>query len=334
MANGFSVENNQRLLDFNRRVLNKKIIVFGYGRRGSIIGNYLPVKVAFFVDNDPAKWQDDPPDCRVYDPEVLRHEDRDSVCIIVVSFYYKAILWQLQEMGYLEHQHVVNGLDFFGDVLDRKVSQGKTLPYDPSKVWLRGDPRIEGGCVFNGNNVVLDGSRLINTTMGRYSFIGRNCTIRNTHIGQFCSIATDVMIGLERHPSRGFISTYPAFYMERATGSPSFVRKQLFQDELPVKIGNDVWIGARALLLGGISVGNGAIVGAGALVTKDVEPYSIVGGVPAGLIRMRYSSEKIRKLLDFAWWDQDMKWIRNNAHSFSNEEELFKIIDRDKKSNI
>lgn len=319
------------LSKFYNKIRNKKIIVFGYGRRGRIVGKYIPSGIAYFVDNDSATWQTHASNDEVCSPETLRQEDRSAICIVVVSYYYKAIVWQLEEMGFQENLHFINGLDVFGNILGKEIAMGHNASFDPTKVWLRGNPRIEGQCTFGGNNVVLDGSHLIDTTMERFSFVGRRCTICYAKIGKFCSIGAEVMIGLGRHPSRDFISTYPAFYMERATGSPSFVDSQLFSDKLPVQIGNDVWIGSRAMILGGIKVGDGAIIGAGALVTDDVESYSVVAGIPAKLLRMRYSSENIKRLLKFAWWNREIEWIRSNAQLFSNEKEFFDLIDRGKK---
>jgi len=326
MGNNILSEKELAQANFYCKLWNKKIIVFGYGRRGRNVGNYLPSDIAYFVDNDPAKWQDSLNGFNVSHPDILGQENKNSVCIVVVSYYYKAILWQLQDMGYMEHVNVFNGLDFFGDILNKEIELRHNLYYNPDKVWLRGSPRIEGTCTFSGYNVVLDGSRLINTIMDRYSTVGRGCEIRNTRIGKFCSIGSEVIIGLERHPSRGFISTYGAFYLGKPTGTPSFVNKQLFEEDLPVQIGNDVWIGSRAMILGGIGVGDGAIIGAGSIVTKTVEPYSVVAGIPARLIRKRYDPKNIKRLLDFAWWDKEIEWIRKNAAAFSDEEKFFELI--------
>lgn len=82
----------------------------------------------------------------------------------------------------------------------------------------------------------------------------------------------------------------------------------------PINIGNDVWIGYGAVILRGVSIGDGAIVGAGAVVTKDVDPYTIVGGVPAKTIRKRFNEKIIRQLLKIKWWDwSEKKMIRNKS---------------------
>jgi acetyltransferase-like isoleucine patch superfamily enzyme len=319
-----------KILEFYRKIWNKKIIIFGFGRRGRLIAKYLSCDIAYYVDNDPAKWHVFFENKIVHNPVELLHEDKESIFIIVLSYYYKAIFWQLEEMGFREYEHFSDGLILFGDVLNNEVALHECKPsYDPKKVWLRGNPRIEGQCHFGGNNVILDDSSLIDSSLERYSTVGRQCAIRNTKVGQFCSIGSEVMIGLERHPTRGFVSTYGAFYIGKPTGIPSFLNREVFKEGLPTNIGNDVWIGTRALILGGVSVGDGAIIGAGAIVTKDVDPYSIVAGVPAKVLRKRYSAENIMKLVNFAWWNKDIEWIRGNAEAFNDEVKFFKIIETD-----
>lgn len=96
----------------------------------------------------------------------------------------------------------------------------------------------------------------------------------------------------------------------------SLVKESKFTEYADTIIGHDVWIGARAIIADGITVGNGAVVYSGAVVTKDVEPYSIVAGVPATKIRMRFTEEEIEKLLAIRWWDKDLEWLEQNADAF------------------
>lgn len=121
-------------------------------------------------------------------------------------------------------------------------------------------------------------------------------------IGSFCSIGTGVsfiMAGNQGHRLE-WISTFPFFFageecMGRALNG--------YQRAGDTEIGSDVWIGAEAMIMPGIQVGHGAVIGARAVVTKNIEPYAIVGGNPAKPIRKRFSDEQIRQLLEMAWWD-------------------------------
>jgi virginiamycin A acetyltransferase len=142
--------------------------------------------------------------------------------------------------------------------------------------------------------VVNDG-----VTVGDYSYINRAAILFSGSIGKFCSIAHFAQIGAERHPVR-HLSTSPFMYSDRSiTGQPSgFVE---IAD--PPVIGHDVWIGSAAVVMQGVTIGHGAIVAAGAVITRDVEPYQIVGGVPAKPMGTRFDAATVRRLLDWRWWE-------------------------------
>ncbi len=95
------------------------------------------------------------------------------------------------------------------------------------------------------------------------------------------------------------------FYSTRKQCGATFADRDYFDEQSDISIGNDVWIGARVFLIEGIHVGDGAIVGAGAVVTKDVPAYAVVGGVPAKIIRYRFTQEQIEYLLELQWWDKE-----------------------------
>lgn len=169
---------------------------------------------------------------------------------------------------------------------------------------------------FEGYNYIHDAS-VSNSEVGQFTYIGHKTLISNAKIGRFCSIAGDVRIGLGIHPARNFVSMHPSFYSTKNTGIPiSFVKTQKFKEGKNIEVGHDVWIGYRAIILDGVKIGDGAAIAAGSVVTKDVPPYAIVGGVPAKVIRYRFSPEQIAKLLDFEWWNKDVSWIKENAEFF------------------
>jgi carbonic anhydrase/acetyltransferase-like protein (isoleucine patch superfamily) len=105
----------------------------------------------------------------------------------------------------------------------------------------------------------------------------------------------------------------------------SFADKQYFSEFKETRIGNDVWIGENSIVMDGVTIGNGAIVAAGSVVVKDVAPFSIVGGVPARLIRLRFVPEKIRFIEDSQWWNRDESWLRENLHLFHDVERFVSL---------
>ncbi|PXA99267.1 type B chloramphenicol O-acetyltransferase [Nostoc sp. 3335mG] len=122
-------------------------------------------------------------------------------------------------------------------------------------------------------------------------------------IGSFCSIgsgAAFIMAGNQGHRTE-WVSTFPFFWMPDV---PAFAgARDGFRPAGDTLIGNDVWIGSEAIIMPGVRIGDGAVIGTRALVTKDVEPYAIVGGNPASVIRKRFDDSEIARLLELRWWD-------------------------------
>jgi chloramphenicol O-acetyltransferase type B len=173
-------------------------------------------------------------------------------------------------------------------------------------------------CTFSEYNTISGASILFNTKIGRFSYV-TSAQISNSKIGAFTSIGPGVKIGgFGKHPMH-WISTHPAFYSTRPPSGFSFSDKNYFEEFLPVNIGNDVWIGERAMILDGVNIGNGAVIGAGSIVTKDVLPYEVVAGVPAKKIRFRFSDKEIIELEKAAWWDRDVNFYLKNAAQFRDE---------------
>ncbi|MDJ0625992.1 MAG: CatB-related O-acetyltransferase [Candidatus Caenarcaniphilales bacterium] len=142
--------------------------------------------------------------------------------------------------------------------------------------------------------------------VGKFSYINVSSVIYNSvSIGRFCSIGRFVEIGLARHPV-SFLSTHP-FQFSQALFTNNkdyqFERTIDWKFHEPVSIGNDVWIGAKTCIVGGIKIGNGSVIAAGSVVTKDVPPYAIVGGVPAKIMRFRFSEDIINELEEIKWWN-------------------------------
>lgn len=164
-------------------------------------------------------------------------------------------------------------------------------------------------------SAILSGTRFYDSNIGDYSYIGRNCLVTDTQIGKFCSVADGCVIGAASHPIK-YVSTSPVFHDGKNILKKNFSKHKYISSERTV-IGNDVWIGLNVVIKSGVTVGNGAIIGAGAVVTTDVEPYSVVGGVPAKLIKYRFDKDKIEKLQRINWWDFSEEKLKYVAKDFN-----------------
>lgn len=143
-----------------------------------------------------------------------------------------------------------------------------------------------------------------------------NCSIECESIGRFCMIAHSVHVGFPSHPVDFISSNFVFRYDDRSWfmhdhmhvggGKDEEMMRMKYLDAIKkpwAVIGNDVWIGYNAIILNGVRVGNGSIIAAGSVVTKDVEPYSIVGGNPAVIIRKRFNDNTIDTLQKICWWE-------------------------------
>ncbi len=182
----------------------------------------------------------------------------------------------------------------------RLNNKGLKLPYTT----------IARNCSFGYHNLIYGKSLLYNVRLEDYTYVGGECKVMNAVIGKFCSIGPEVLIGgLPSHPLN-LKSTFPGFYQKDSSFYGVEPEYEYNEPEFKqVTIGNDVWIGARAMILDGVCVGDGAVIGAGAVVTKDVPPYAIVGGVPAKIIKFRFAEPEILDMLKSQWWN-DPKYIR------------------------
>lgn len=139
-------------------------------------------------------------------------------------------------------------------------------------------------------------------------------------IGNYCSIAGDAQIHCLTDHATHLVSTYPFRIMmlgeavEDPRAEPLATEKR--RPNQAVVIGHDVWVGARAMILSGVTIGSGAIVAAGAVVAGDVPPYAIVGGVPAKVLRYRFPPEMVADLLEIAWWDWPDERIKASLDLF------------------
>jgi acetyltransferase-like isoleucine patch superfamily enzyme len=170
------------------------------------------------------------------------------------------------------------------------------------------DSSFEAPCVVQAS---IQGAPTL--SVGAYTGIF-GATIWGARVGRFCSIAQDVRIGLSEHPTDWLSSSMVGYVPNvhgwtgrmAAEGRAPRLKLGQFRTRPTTSIGNDVWIGYGAFIRSGITIGDGAIVAAGAVVTRDVEPFAIVGGTPARVLRQRFAPEIAERIRRSRWWDRDI----------------------------
>ena len=179
---------------------------------------------------------------------------------------------------------------------------------------------------FSGYNRVGPRVVVCDSSVGMGTYFAPDSEIIRSSIGKFCSVGQYVLIGgMDNHPINR-VSTHPAFYSNLMQSNITFFVDNDFDEELPTQVGNDVWIGARATILSGVIIGDGAVIAAGAVVVKDVPPYAVVGGVPARVIKYRFDDQTIKNLLAIKWWDWPIGKILSYANLFCNPNLLLNKI--------
>ncbi len=181
---------------------------------------------------------------------------------------------------------------------------------------------------FEGCNALMHDVTIENCHIGLLSYVNHSSSLYNAKIGRFCSIADNVHFCIGQHPTSVAVSTFPSFYYDTTSqigstfhkGNPlcEFEKKTKGETRYDIVVENDVWIGSHALILGGVRIGTGAVVAAGAVVTKDVAPYSIVGGVPAKHIKYRFDEVDRGLLLKSEWWNKPLSEIKAEYQNFLN----------------
>jgi len=186
---------------------------------------------------------------------------------------------------------------------------------------------VDKNCKLDESVTIKRFSKFKNVSVGRYTYFANNCNVINCIIGGFCSIGPFVQIGLGKHPINRF-STSPLFYSNKNVFNINLVDAPTYEEFEQIEIGNDVWIGANAIILDGVKIGNGAIIAAGAVVTKDVPDYCIVGGVPARTIKYRFDSDVIEKLQELQWWDFPLNDLRKYKDAYQDIDLFLESVSR------
>ena len=183
-------------------------------------------------------------------------------------------------------------------------------------------PVIEPGCditdsTFGRYCEIKQGTRVAFSSFGDYSYCDRSCDIANATIGKFANIASFVRIGATDHPlDRASLHHFmyrSDMYWEDAEPDAAFFEHRRSRR---ASIGHDTWLGHATMIKPEVTIGHGAVVASGAVVTKDVAPYTIVAGTPAKVMRLRQPPEIAERLMDLAWWDWSHDAIRASLGDF------------------
>lgn len=163
--------------------------------------------------------------------------------------------------------------------------------------------------------------------IGRYSYTGANTILKAAEIGSFCSFSWNISATGNRHDYLR-LTAHPVAQLT----SFGIVDENEPHEKRIIKIGNDVWIGANACVMPGVKIGDGAVIGAGAIVTKDIPPFAVAVGNPARVIRYRFSDEQIADLMNIKWWDWSEEKLKKNVKLFKTQVDKTKRLESSWKS--
>lgn len=288
---------------------NRKIFIWGAGNGGSIVYSVLKARgflVEGFIDRR-AGEQKDFLGLPVADAGVL-----DARNIFVV----------------------VSLMDFNSDVLRQLLDKGYSFKRDICYIFEYDEP------FYCEEDTVYKGCRVGRYTYG-YKELLADFPIAES-IGRYCSINGTARIW-NNHPmecvtTHPFLDEFPFLSLDNFERHEAYIQKygthrenafyqnSEIRDNRPVVIGNDVWIGGYVSILPGVKIGDGAVIAAGAVVTKDVEPYAVVGGVPAKLIKYRFPKPDRDKLLEIKWWNWTHEKIEENLELFFCPEKFLEML--------
>ena len=185
---------------------------------------------------------------------------------------------------------------------------------------LSEEPTIHPSCIIKDSQIgsytlLMANTWLVESSFGDYSYTAGDVQIIYSEIGKFCSIANSVRINPGNHPQWRVTQHHMTYRrVEYGFGDQD---DQVFFDwrrSHKCKIGHDVWIGHGAIIMPGVEIGTGAVIGSGAVVTKNVGPYEVAVGVPAKVIKKRFTESIIANLLKSEWWEWDRKTLEENFY--------------------
>lgn len=198
------------------------------------------------------------------------------------------------------------------------LKKKKRYPYSNINTHKIGNNvRLGKGSAIAENADIRDGVEI-----GYYSYVSPDVIIASGTIGNYCSIGYRCQIGMFEHPIDQ-MSTSPNIYHKKRSILGIYTWDEI---QNPPIIGNDVWIGSNVLVLQGVTIGNGSIIGGGAVVTKDIPAYSIAVGVPAKVIRKRFTDDQIAYLEKLKWWELSVDELQKYKYLFESKEKWVEHI--------
>ena len=187
-------------------------------------------------------------------------------------------------------------------------------------------------CILDATARVDSECTMTKVTLGRFSYVGTGTRMTDVIVGGFSSIGARCGIGGGVHPTET-VSTSPVFFKGHNILEKNFAEIH-YEPSTRVEIGNDVWIGEGVCIISGVKIGDGAVIGAHAVVTKDVEPYTVMAGIPAKPIRRRFDEDTILKLLELKWWNWTEADLKKYGRCFNSPQTLFESIAKEKVQSI
>lgn len=188
--------------------------------------------------------------------------------------------------------------------------------------WAHWTSYIDKKTQLYGYNKIHNYSTIRNSVIGKYTYVSTNTHINNCNIENFCSIGPNCNINsLARHPTHS-LSTHPMFYSNGNECGVTINKQANYNHFLTSKIGNDVWIGANTIVLNGSQIENGAIIGAGSIVTKNIPPYAIAVGSPAKIVKYRFPQDIVEEIQNSKWWELDAEDLKLVLKNFLDQDYL------------
>ena len=197
-----------------------------------------------------------------------------------------------------------------------------------SYIWSKFFTKLRGKSLRGSNadktSFINSGCNIVNSEIGKYTYLGYDCWVTEAEIGAFCSISNNVRIGGAAHPME-FVSMSPVFHKGKNVLGKNFSEHE-FEPFKRTAVGNDVWIGENSIIKAGVTIGNGAVIGTGSVVTKNVGAYEIWAGNPAKLIRKRFDDETAAALDASHWWEFSDEKLKEISKYMNDPEKFINFI--------